>query len=55
MTNEWLSVLCYMRKQPLEMDLLQQCKVSAQASTFIDKKAQNWDRVRLTSHSQRKV
>lgn len=42
-TNECLSVLCYMRKQPLEMNL-SQGKVSIQWSMLIDKKANNWDR-----------
>lgn len=42
MTNEWLSVLCYTRKQPLEMNLLHKGKVSGQSLAFTDKQAQNW-------------
>lgn len=44
MTNEWLSVLCYMRAQPLEMDLLCKRKVSGRLLAFTDKNAPNWDR-----------
>lgn len=55
MTNECLSVLCYTRKQPLEMDLLHKRKVSGQSLAFTDKKVQNWDGVKLAIPSQGKV
>lgn len=55
MTNEWLSVLCYMSKQPLEMDLLHKHKVSGQSLAFTEKKVQNWAGVKLAIPSQGKV
>lgn len=55
MTNEWLSVLCYMSKQPLEMDLLHKRKVSGQSLVFTEKKAQDGARVKLAIPSQGKV
>lgn len=43
MTNECLSVLCYMRIQPHEMNL-SQGEVRIQWSMFIGKNAHDWDR-----------
>lgn len=47
MAKERVSVLCYMRKQPLEMDLLPKGTVSGQLPVFIAKKIHNWDRSKV--------